>query len=222
MTKTNPKIQDIPSTNIQIRATVDGDQKQVSSPRRRFLILPNSRVFSFLLVSVVAAIGLSSHGEVTTKDAQGFVTSASILITAKPNEVYDKIGEISSWWDSNHTFSGDSKNLRIELIPGCCFCESFGKGDGVMHLLVIYAQRGRLLRLQGGLGPLQSLGAQGTLSVEFHEGDGGTKLSFKYTVHGRGLADWAEAVDRVLGEQFTRLKRSIELGQPEKLETREQ
>lgn len=227
MTMTNSEFREIRLTKKQFHAKAECVNKRYAPQQREArrslpAILTDLRFFTFLLVSLFTFIGLSTHGEVTTKDRSGFSTFASVDIAANSNQVYDKIGQISSWWDSNHTFSGDSKNLRIELTPGGCFCESFGDKDGVMHLQVIYAKRGRFLRLQGGLGPLQALGAHGTLTIEFHERDGVTTLVFKYTVHGRGLTDLAEPVDRVLGEQFERLKRTIELGQPEKLELREQ
>ena len=75
---------------------------------------------------------------------------------------------------------------------------------------VIFAQPGKVLRMQGALGPLQSEAVIGTLTVAMEptkEGQG-TKLSFSYVVGGYmryKVAEIAPAVDKVLGEQFKSL-----------------
>ncbi|HUV12342.1 MAG TPA: ATPase, partial [Acidobacteriota bacterium] len=77
---------------------------------------------------------------------------------------------------------------------------------------------GKMLRMTGGLGPLQALGVAGSLTLILEETSQGSNLDVSYQVGGYlkdGLASWASAVDGVLGEQFGRLKRFIETGNPE-------
>jgi len=69
--------------------------------------------------------------------------------------------------------------------------------------------------LSGALGPLQSIAAGGSLTIQLAAAGGGTKLGVVYTVAGylpAGMNTWAAPVDSVLTEQFTRLKSLVETG----------
>ena len=149
-------------------------------------------------------------GRVIKRDVNGFVTKSEVQIRADPVCVYDAFGEVAKWWDPNHTFGGNADNLSIELRPGGHFFESLGANDGVIHSTVVFAQRGSLLRFTGALGPLQGLGAQGTLTAHFEGRDENTVLSTTYVVLGRDLQDWAAPVEQVLNEQLVRLKSFLE------------
>jgi hypothetical protein len=86
----------------------------------------------------------------------------------------------------------------------------------VQHLQVVYAAPGKGLRLRGALGPLQPEGIEGTLSWTLRVVDGGTEVTQSYVVGGyirSGMDQWAPKVDRVLEEQFQRLKSYVE-GKP--------
>lgn len=139
-------------------------------------------------------------------------------MNAKPDEVYNRlVSDVASWWDPVHTFSGDSTRLSIDDNPGGCFCETPGEGGGVSHLTIVYSAPGKMLRMSGGLGPLQALGVIGSLTVNLEEGGEGTMLEVSYRVGGylkEGLDSWAQPVDGVLRGQFERLKRFIETGSP--------
>ena len=72
---------------------------------------------------------------------------------------------------------------------------------------VIFAQPGKVLRMQGALGPLQSEAVIGTLTVAIApiKESTGTTVSFSYVVGGYmryKVPEIAPAVDKVLGEQF--------------------
>ena len=78
---------------------------------------------------------------------------------------------------------------------------------------VVYAAPGKLIRLHGGLGPLQEQAVQGAMSVSFKETEGSTTLTVTYNVGGYvpgGLKAWASIVDGVIAEQFDRLQQRIE------------
>lgn len=72
-----------------------------------------------------------------------------------------------------------------------------------------------MIRFSGAPGPLQGMGAIGTLTIRFTKTKNGTSLSFDYIVIGRKLIPIAEAVDRVLFEQLLRLKKFSENGDPD-------
>lgn len=69
-----------------------------------------------------------------------------------PVFVYDHLtGDISDWWD--HSFTEKPYRLFIEAKPGGGFYEIFNEsGDGARHASVIYAERGKMLRMEGPLG----------------------------------------------------------------------
>ncbi len=69
--------------------------------------------------------------------------------------------------------------------------------------------------MSGALGPLQILGAYGTLTLQFEKSRIGVDLTANYQVIGRNLEDWATAVEQVLFEQLVRLKNFVETGDPE-------
>jgi hypothetical protein len=80
---------------------------------------------------------------------------------------------------------------------------------------VVYADPGKKLVLSGGLGPLQSVAATGSLTIQLAAAGEGTKLAVVYAVTGylpAGMNTWAGPVDSVLTDQFTRLKSLIENG----------
>jgi len=157
--------------------------------------------------------------EVLDSSAGGFTSQSTATIAASPAEVYAKLVQgVGVWWSSDHTVSGKAANLQIDATQGGCFCESLPTGGKVQHLSVVHADPGRLLRMQGGLGPLQSEGVTGSLSWALAEIDGGTQVTVTYAVGGYvsgGLDAWAEGVDRVVNDQLARLARYVATGDPE-------
>ena len=78
-----------------------------------------------------------------------------------------------------------------------------------------------LLRLGGGLGPLQGIASAGSMTIQLSAANGGTKLDLTYSVAGyvpAGMNTWAAPVDSVLTEQLTRLKNDVERGDAGKSE----
>ena len=116
---------------------------------------------------------------------------------------------IGSWWDAAHTFSGNAANLSIDARAGGCFCERLSGGGSVQHLTVIHADPGKLLRMSGGLGPLQDLAATGVMSWKMTEAGGKTALEVTYKVAGYspggGVGALSAPVDAVLTAQVRRL-----------------
>jgi uncharacterized protein YndB with AHSA1/START domain len=176
------------------------------------------RCFTILCALSSLATG-SLAAEVLDSAAGGFTTRNVLEITAPVEQVYRTvIQEVGAWWDSSHTFSGDARNLRIEARPDGCFCERLPEGGGVRHLTVVHIEPGELLRMEGGLGPLQAMAVSGSLAWSFEEVQGGTRTELSYAVGGYrppGLQEWASPVDGVLREQLERLGRYIETGNPE-------
>ena len=175
------------------------------------------RVF-FAAVVLTAAVG-TSRAEVANVAPNGFAVKHSLTIQASPESVYSAlVGKVGGWWNREHTYSNDSKNLSIDARPGGCFCEKLGNGGGVEHMRVVVAWPGRMLRMTGGLGPLQGSGIVGSMTWQLAPAkgaSGATSLEFSYGAGGfmaGGFEKIAPAVDAVLGEQLARFKSFVETG----------
>ena len=79
---------------------------------------------------------------------------------------------------------------------------------------VDFWRRGKTLVLSGGLGPLQRLGVAGSMAFDLEATGTGTTIRYRYSVSGRNVRGWAEAVDRVQLGQLERLKRYVETASP--------
>lgn len=178
-----------------------------------------------MLRSIAFAIAflLTAHfapAEVIDSSAQGFTVKVALNVKAPPEDVYRKfVRNVGDWWDAAHSFSGNAHNLAIDDKPGGCFCEKLPDGSGVEHMKVINVMPGKRLVMSGALGPLQSLAATGTLTIEFSPADHGTKMQVTYAVGGylpAGMNTFAPIVDSVITSQFTRLKNYAEHGAPAK------
>ena len=156
--------------------------------------------------------------EVVDSAAGGFTVKVTLSVKAAPEDVYRRlIHNVGDWWSSEHTVSGSSHNLSIEEKPMGCFCEKLPNMGGVRHMEVVFLAPGKMLGLVGALGPLQSMGATGSMRIQLAAVEGGTKVEVVYAVGGylpKGMNTWAAPVDTVLTEQFVWLKNYVERGDP--------
>src|SRR5258708_1516040 len=161
--------------------------------------------------------------EVADSSSTGFTVKLALNIKAMPEEVYRRLIHVGDWWNPQHTFSGDSHNLSIEEKPMGCFCEKLPNQGAVRHMEVVYLVPGKSLVLSGALGPLQSLAATGSMTIQLSAAEGGTKLAVGYAVTGylpAGMNTWAAPVDAVITEPFSLLKKFVERGAPKVSEKR--
>lgn len=168
-----------------------------------------------VFAAAVLLSATSAAAEVTDRSPAGFELRHEAAIAAPPARVWAALLGIGRWWNSSHSWSGDARNLSLDLKAGC-LCETL-PGGVARHMTVVYHD-GRTLRLFGGLGPLSTTGAAGHMAFALTETGMGTRLVVTYDVGGYakgGLAEaWAAPVDGVIGEQVARLKRYVETGRP--------
>jgi len=164
---------------------------------------------------MLALVGNPAAAEVVDASASGFSVRTTVEIAAAPDVVYDALTTgVSKWWDASHSWSGQAANLSLDPRPGGCLCEKL-PGGGVQHMTVLFADRGRMLRLSGGLGPLQAMPGNALWTFTFTDVSGRTRLEATYSafVHTKDdLVKLAPLVDQVTGGQITRLKAFIERG----------
>jgi hypothetical protein len=165
------------------------------------------RLVSTLLL-LTALSPWAARAEPSDVSASGFLSSHRQEVSAPPGAVYAALARVGEWWNGQHTYSGNAANLAIELRAGACFCERWGEGNTIEHGRVILAQRDRMLRIEGALGPLQEMAASGILqfAVAPAENDGSTlTVTYRVRAADAGLEKLAPVVDRVIGEQARRL-----------------
>lgn len=178
-----------------------------------------NRVLAALAAFVlVAGPHQPARSEVVAKSSSGFAIRLSAEATAPRDEVWKALIAPARWWNGEHTYSGKADNLYLDAQATGCFCEKLprpvdapeGQRMGsVEHMHVVYAdpQRG-VLRMVGGLGPLQAEAVHGVLTITMKPVEGGTRIEWTYVVGGYWQLDpeaLAPIVDRVLAEQLGRL-----------------
>lgn len=168
-----------------------------------------------LLLSL--ALALPAQADVIAKGENGFVSRNGVVVAATPTEAWQALLAPAGWWNGEHTYSGDAANLWIDAQATGCFCEKLplaknapeGRRPGsIEHMRIIYAQAGQVLRMSGGLGPLQSEAAGGTLTITLKAVPEGTRILWEYVVGGfmrYKIDEIAPVVDRVMAEQLARL-----------------
>lgn len=167
------------------------------------------------VAAVAATIMMSAPAKAEVLDASAttFTVRTTVTVSKDAAAVYDVFTQrLGEWWNGSHSYSGQSSNLSLAARAGGCFCEQLKDGS-VEHMTVIYAERGKMLRLRGGLGPLQSLTVTGVWTVTFQEQNGKTTVESTYAVGGYtkdGLAALAPLVDGVMTDQVTRFQRLAE------------
>jgi uncharacterized protein YndB with AHSA1/START domain len=159
----------------------------------------------------------TASAEVVRSSEAGFTITQSVNVTMPPPAAWSALTDVGRWWDPEHSFSGDARNITLEPFVGGCFCEKLGMYAGVQHMRVIFAQPPKLLRLSGALGPLQESAVTGSMTWTIEVAGGGSRIVMTYTVGGyadRPLSQWAPLVDSVLATQVQRLGRFISTGNP--------
>lgn len=181
------------------------------TPVFRHLALTGAFVAAALAMHVPAA------AELTLTTEAGFVSRHEMVVKATPTQVWLALISPAGWWRSEHTWSGDSKNLSLTPQAGGCFCETIPEVDepgrftlqgSVEHMRVIQAYPEQAMRMQGALGPLQSEPVMGVLTIAISKVDGGTRIVWEYNVGGSMRYEVpviAKAVDGVMGVQLAAL-----------------
>lgn len=155
-----------------------------------------------------------ANGEVIDSSQNGFTIEFKREINAPVSDVYGALTDnIGQWWLDAHTWYGSGKNMTLTAEAMGCFCEKFGDSE-TMHMQVAKVEPNNLIRLLGGLGPLQGEGVTGVMEWRMKViADNRTEFSLFYRVGGytpSDLSQWAGAVDGVLQQQIGAMKSFVE------------
>ncbi len=168
------------------------------------------------IVLAFAALCDPAAAEVKSVAENGFSVVHIADVDASPMVIWSRLISPKDYWNKTHSWSGSVDGFYLDPKAGGCFCENMMSKDAkgkskvagtVEHMRVIFADPGKVLRMQGALGPLQSEAVLGTLTVAIvpAKSGGGSTVSFSYVVGGYmryKTAEISAAVDKVIGEQF--------------------
>lgn len=125
---------------------------------------------------------ISANAEVTSVSEGGFISENVVEIPVAPDAVWTHlVNDVDSWWPKDHSWWEGT--FSIDPVAGGCFCENAGSRSAE-HMRISLVDTGKLLRMTGGLGPLQGLGLYGALDWLLEKTATGTKITLTYRVHG--------------------------------------
>jgi len=116
-----------------------------------------------------------------------------------PEDLWKKLSRPSVWWHPDHTYSGDSSNLVLELKAGGHWREQWGE-NSVLHGVVLNVDKGKILRLDAPFGPLQGMAVNVVWTIKIQAQDSGSLVVFEEVANGvpaSKLGELAKAVDSV-------------------------
>ena len=166
-----------------------------------------------LVCAIAATIAAPAYAAVVETTANGLAIEEHVHVAATPDRVYAALIHPEKWWNPEHTFSHDAKNLSLDAKAGGCLCETLPNGGSVQHLTVAFAAPGKTLRFRGAMGPFQGEGVDGALTFSLTPKDGGTDLALAANWGGyfRGGFDRIAApADGMLTDLVTRVKQYAE------------
>jgi hypothetical protein len=172
-----------------------------------------------VILSIAVALMAAQLGAKVVEKAPGALKITQVRhVAVAPDVAWRSLVHVEQWWSGEHTYSGNAANLKLDARPGGCWCETLPNGGGVVHMTVVYIAPNQRMTLSGALGPLQTAGVTGAMTLQVTPKDGGTDVALMYNVGGYypgGLDAVAGGVDDVLGAQFDRLARLIDTGNAE-------
>jgi uncharacterized protein YndB with AHSA1/START domain len=167
------------------------------------------RIAAALVLSL--AVTVRAGADVKQAAADGFVVENQYAIAAAPDAVWRELLHPERWWPSDHTWSGQARNLSLTVDAGGCFCERWN-GGAAEHGRVVMVRPKSLLRLDAALGPLQELAVTGALTVKLDPDASGTRMTVTYRVSGDAshhLEKLAPVVNDVNRLQFGNLAKLV-------------
>lgn len=152
-------------------------------------------------------IGASAQAEVIEAAPDHYVLKQEASSDLAPADIWARLIDPASWWHPDHTYSGSSDNLSLDVQAGGLWREDWD-GGSVTHGTVIFVNPGTQLRLDAPFGPLQPIGAKTIWTITIAPDGTGSKVTFDEISHGvpsTKLDELAPAVDFVKTEAIRRL-----------------
>ncbi|MEM8563990.1 MAG: hypothetical protein AAGF57_17255, partial [Pseudomonadota bacterium] len=133
--------------------------------------------FAIRTVMAVCVIISFEIGAEVVDSAPDHFTLRLVVESELPSEqIWARLIEPSTWWQSEHTYSGSAGNLGLNPVAGGIWREEW-EGGSVQHGRVLTVQDGELLRLSAPFGPLQGLAVQAVWTITLAPSANGTTIT---------------------------------------------
>ena len=161
------------------------------------------------VMALAALLGsLQATAAIKDQAADGFTIEHSQWVPVDQATAWKAfVHDVGKWWPADHTWWGDASKLSISEQVGGCFCELNG-AQQARHMGVAFVDPGKLMRMTGGLGPLQGMGLDGVMEWRFVAENDGTRITLWYRAGGYtpdDLTSFVPVVDKVQGQQLAGL-----------------
>ena len=143
----------------------------------------------------------------------GFIVENRIQVQASEQQVWRAlVDKVDLWWPKDHSWWYGK--FVIDAKAGGCFCELAEGGKSAQHMMIVFVDPNKTLRMLGGLGPLQGMGLHGALDWQILSPKNttqtdSTEVVLTYKVSGMnpdGYQKLTPIVDKVQSLQLNGLK----------------
>ena len=163
----------------------------------------------FTLTSVTALLLANTcvYAEVIAASAEHYRIKQQAQSALSPEAMWQKLIKPETWWHPDHTYSGDSANLTLDVQAGGLWKEDW-PGGSVTHGQILLVSQNKQLRLNAPFGPLQEQGVSVVWTITIQPNSSGSVVLFDEIANGSRhskLDELAPAVDFVKTEAINRL-----------------
>ena len=167
---------------------------------------------SLLAAAAILFAAAPAQAEVVSRDENGFTLRFSTTAENDPADIPGALQALPDWWEASHTYSGDSKNLSLDLTPGGCWCEKLPDNPAFDHGRTVSVAADRIV-FDAPFGPLRGKATKAELIVTWPGAGRGWTPTWTFVVEGPGLGVMADGVDRVMATGFRRWMHHLEYGE---------
>lgn len=167
---------------------------------------------SLLAAAAILFAATPAGAEVVSRSENGFTLRFAVGAEIDPADIPDAFRALPQWWESSHTYTGDSKNLSLDLTPGGCWCEKLPTSPTFDHGRTLSVAADRIV-FDAPLGPLRGKATKAELVITWPAGNRGWEPTWVFVVEGPGMGALADPVDGVIGAAFSRWMHYLEYGE---------
>ncbi|MFC7291767.1 SRPBCC family protein [Hirschia litorea] len=161
------------------------------------------------LASSLFAVGFatSASADILNKQSDHYTIKQEATSSLPPEKIWQRLIDPAQWWHPDHTYSGSSANLSLDVQAGGLWREDW-QGGSIAHGQILSVMENKQLTLNAPFGPLQNMAVTVIWTITIQEENDGSKITFLETANGTHqskLDEIAPAVDYVKTQAIQRL-----------------
>lgn len=163
--------------------------------------------FSGIFSGILFGAFIGARAEIIEAAADHYVLKQEMRSELPPAQLWQRLIDPARWWHPDHTYSGSSENLSLDLQAGGLWREDWD-GGSVAHGEIVFVDPGKVLRMDAPFGPLQATGAKTIWTISIKPDGEGSLVTFDEIALGSDISkldELAPAVDFVKNEAIRRL-----------------